>query len=501
MEAYQHEEHYDFSGGIQQAVGRVLTSDNEFPLCINGELETVGPVSKIGGYLQRGSTVNDGYNILGAIAGYKSDGTMKQIVFADNASDSDAYTYNTATDDWTAHHLSLSSGAKVETEYFLDGFFMVNFEDATRWNNYTQWYTTTNVTNAPKAKYIKLYAGRIYTAYVVDSGSTYTSRVIYSDLPSGSPYTISWNNSENYFDVDSDDKDVITGLGVNSNTLLIFKENSLYRYNTNTLYKVPGAPGTISQRSVKDLQGMTMYLHSSGIYMYDGSTSTLISRKIKNIINGISTKNFVNASAYTKGDHYYLYVGDVENPAKGISIDKCEIDFDVAKNGFMIRSLVDEPTVFFEYRDDRSSVTYDDATLTYNSSDTSYNGLISNEQRVFFGTTDGKVYQLDTGNSFNGTDIPFSLETKDYYLGYPALYKLFQKIHVFVDGVRAITVQYKLDDGDWKSLGKVKKTQSELIFPAGARGKRIKFRILESSSGDRFAFEGFDLYFSIEGLI
>ena len=403
-EPYVHQEFYDFSGGIQQAVGRILTSDNEFPLCINGELETVGPVSKIRGYQQRGSDVSTGYNILGAIAGYKSDGTMKQIAIADEGANSDAFTYNTINDTWTHHSLSLTSGAKAEIEYFLDGFFMVNFDDATRWNNYTQWYTTTNVTNAPKAKYIKLYGGRIYTAYVVDGGSTYPSRVIYSDLPAGTPYTIAWDNTTNYFDVDTDDKDVIKGLGLNSNTLLIFKENSLYRYNTNTLYKVPGAPGTVSQRSVKDLQGMTLYLHSTGIYMYDGSTSKLISRKIKDIIDGISTKNLTNACAYTKGDHYYVYVGDIDNTAKDIQIDKCLIDFDIAKNSLMLRSIEEEPTVFFTYRDDRSNITYNDATLTYNSADTTYNGLVSNQERIFFGTTDGEVHQQDTGNSFDGTD-------------------------------------------------------------------------------------------------
>lgn len=500
-EKYLHEAHFDFSGGMQQAVGRILTSDNEYPLLINGDLETVGPVFKTRGYTQRGSTVNAGYSILGMASGYKSDGTMKQFAVADDASSSDVYTYNPATNTWTPHILSLTTGAKAEFEYFLDGIFMVNFDDTTRFNNYTNWSVATNVTSAPKAKYIKLYNSRIYTAYVVDAGATYPSRVIYSDLPSGPPYTISWNNAENYFDVDSDDRDVIKGLAVNSNTLLVFKENALYRYNTNTLYKVPGAPGTVSQRSVQELQGFTIYLHSTGLWMYDGSVSKLISRKIKDVIDGISTINLANSCAYVKGDHYYVYVGDVNNTKAGLTIDNCLIDFDIAKNALTVRSLTYDPTVFSKYRDDRSGVTYNDTTVTYNSADTTYNGTVSAEDRVFFGTTDGAVYHQDTGNSFDGTDIPFLLETKDYYLGYPAIYKFFQKVHVFVDGVRAVTVQFKLDDGDWKTLGKVKNTQSELIFPAGARGKRIKFRIIESSSGDRFAFEGFDVYFNAETVV
>jgi len=94
------------------------------------------------------------------------------------------------------------------------------------------------------------------------------------------------------------------------------------------------------------------------------------------------------------------------------------------------------------------------------------------------------------------------IETKDYYLGYPALYKMLQKIHIFVNGGQgAITVQFKMDDEDWKTLGKVDKTQTELIFPAASRCNRVRFRILESSKGDRFSFEGFDIYFSAAGLI
>jgi hypothetical protein len=92
------------------------------------------------------------------------------------------------------------------------------------------------------------------------------------------------------------------------------------------------------------------------------------------------------------------------------------------------------------------------------------------------------------------------LETKDYYLGFPSLYKLFQKVQVFVDKVRACTIQFKVDDGNWETLGKVSKTQQELTFPAGTRGKRIKFRVTESSSGGRFTFEGLDIYFSPESL-
>ncbi|MCK9370274.1 hypothetical protein M0R04_10240 [Candidatus Dojkabacteria bacterium] len=487
---------------MQQSVGRIISADNEYPLLVNGELETVGPVVKVRGYALKGTQVLNNYQILGLTGGYKTDGTTKLIAVADGASNSDAYTYNPATNVWTPHQLSLSTGSKAEFEYFLDGFFMVNFTEATRFNDYAQWYTTTNVTSAPKAKYIKHYLSRLYLGYVVDGASTYGSRVIYSELPNdASPQTISWNNATNFIDVAIDDGDVIKGLSVNSNRLLIFKENSLYRYDTNTLYKVPGAPGTVSHRSIQELQGVTLYLNSSGIWLYDGSTSKLISRKIKEVIEGISTKNLSDSNSYTRGDHYYVYVGDVNNTSTGLTINKCLIDYDISKNACSVRSLAHNPTVFVSYRDARSAITYNDATLTYNNAETTYNGLIDSADRIFFGDDDGNVFQQDTTNSFSGTDISFTLETKDYYLGYPASFKLFQKVIVFVNGIKSCTIQFKLDDGDWKTLGKIKETQTELSFPSGSRGKRIKFRILESSSADRFVLEGLDIYCTPEGLI
>ena len=498
-ERYASEFHGDFSGAINQAVGRLVKAENEVDVIENGELEKIGPIYKTKGYVQRGSDVNTGYDVLGLCSAYKTDGTLKQIAVADGASESDAYTYNTSTDSWTPHHLSLTTGAKTEFEYFLDGFFMVNFEDATRFNDYTQWYTDTNVTSAAKAKYIKLYKSRIYLAYVVSNGTTYSSKVTYSNLPSGSPYTISWNDSVNNFDVDSDDADVIKGLAVNADRLLIFKENSLYRYDTNSLYKVPGCPGTISNRSIGNILGHTIYLHSTGLWRYDGTSSTLVSRKIKELIDGISTKNFANACHYVRGDHYYVYVGDVNNSVTGFTVDKCEIDYDVAKNVFTWKSLTKEPLIYSEFRDDRSNITYDDATITYNDANITYNGLVSSERRIYFGATDGAVYHKDTGGNYDGEDISFTVVTKDYYLNDPSIWKLLQHVIIYVSkGGKGITVQAKVDDKDWITLGRVDSEQKRLVFPDGTRCKRVKFRILEKSSGDRFAFEGIDIYYTPE---
>ena len=503
-ELFTNEQHYDFSAGVNRQVSRLMMADNECNWIENGELDKIGSIFKVRGYTQKGATVNTGYSILGMVNATKaSTGTRKQIVVCDGVASSDAYTYNPINGVWTPHNLSLTSGSKVEFESFLDGFFMVNFTEATRFNDLTQWSTTTNVTGAAKAKYIKQYLSRLYLGYVVTGGSTYPSKITYSDLPvtTVSPNTLSWNDTLNYFDVSPDDGDVIMGLGENANRLMIFKKNSLYRYDTNSLYKVSDCPGTVSHRSIANIQGWTLYLHSTGLWGYDGTTSQILSRNYKEIFEGISSRNLPLSSSLVIRDHYYLYVGDINNAKTGLKIGKCLLDYDIAKKALTWRSLEDNSVSWMVYPDDRSGITYDSATVTYDDANTPYDGLLTSNDNVYLGTDSGKVMQFDIGNDFNGTDIAFSVETKDYYLGYPAFWKLLQKVVVFTDyGGKALIVQAKCDDNDWITLGKITSTVNTLWFPSATKCQRVRFRLMESSSGDQFSFEGLDIYFTATGL-
>lgn len=479
-------------------------ADTEVNKAENAELIKIGSISKVKGYKQYGSAVNNNYNILGMMNAIKaSDGTLKQIVIADGASSSDAYTFDPITSSWTPHHLGLTTGSKAEFASFMNGFYMVNFTEATRFNDLASWSTATNVTGAAKAKFIKVYLGRVYLAYVVSSGTTYPSKVVYSDLPNGSPLQTTWNDTLNYFDVDTDNGDYITGLEVNSSRLLIFKQNSLYLYDTNTLQQVAGCPGTHSQRSVATLQGHTLYLHKSGIWDFSGGSSSLISRKIQEIVDGINIKNLPNSCAIVQGDHYYLFVGDITNTDTGLTISNCLIDYNIAFNAFTWRSLKDIPSCFVSFSTVTTGLTYDNSSLTYDDANTLYDGGAFESDSLYFGSSLGSVYNFNNGGVFNTSNISFTVETKDYWLGYPAFFKLLQKVIVFNDysGNGRLIIQARGDDRDWITLNNSNKDPLEYIFPKGFLCRRVRFRILESSSGKPFAFEALDAYFTAVGLI
>jgi len=492
----------DFSGGQNSNVSEMLKDNNELDLIRNGQLTKIGLIQKRLGYAtQRGSDVSTG-KILGAHSFYPYSGTIRQYAVADSASDSDVYTFNPATNSWTAHHLALTMGSKCEFATFLNLFFRVNYTEATASNDGTAWSTTTDVTNAPKARYIIPYLNRLYLGECKVGSSEYASRVYYSSLPDPSTSAITWDVSDtgNWFEVNPDDGDSIKGLGVNANRLLVFKENSLYRYDTNTLYEVPGCPGTVSQRTVKNIQGYTIYLHSSGVWAYDGSTSQLISRPMQQYIEGMNTLNLSEACAYVRGDHYYCFIGNVINSAEGINEENVLLDFDVSKKSWTFHNLNNVPTIFIDYKDDRSNVEYDSATVTYDSADTTYDGGIVNESRAFMGTNAGKVWQFLNGNNDAGTGIRFEVITKEIFLSNRDAIKNLYKLMVYTRKGTSLMVQYKIDSGQWISLGALNREFTDFRFPRGTRCRKIQLRFSEFTSAQQPTIEAFSIYYKEETL-
>jgi hypothetical protein len=74
-------------------------------------------------------------------------------------------------------------------------------------------------------------------------------------------------------------------------------------------------------------------------------------------------------------------------------------------------------------------------------------------------------------------------------------------MNVFVDKGQGVTIQARVDDGDWITLGKVDKEIKELNFPSGIRGKKIRFKITEISQTQTFSIEGLHLFYTVESLI
>ena len=419
--------------------------------------------------------------ILGLGSFQKSDGTNKQIAVANG----DAFVYNSANTTWEAQNQYLNVTAKAEFDTFLDYLFMVNYNDPTRTYSGSAWSNSTNVTSAPKAKYIKVFQTRVYLGYCNVSSTAYPSRVYYSSIPSAS--AITWNTTDDWFDVRTDDGDVLMGFGLNNNRLLCFKKNSLHRWDTYSLVQVRGSVGTTSQRSVCNVRDWTIFLHLDGFFAYDGVSSKLISNPIKPFIDGIPSANFSTAVAWREGNHYRCFVGNITNVAEDISLSNVVLDYDVSLNSWTIHTLQDVITCAAEY-------------------------IASDVRDVFVGTDSARFRKLEDGNSDTSgasslVAIPFEVETIEYYPGDPETLKSFPFMYVYASRGSGISVSHKVvgkpfDEAEnWIPAGQLRNRVTRIDLPLrDSEGRGITLKFSESSSVQPVTIEGFSLYYIRKGL-
>ena len=487
----------DLSGGAQMKVGDFLVGRDEFRRLVNFNLDTIGEITKVTGYSLRGNEVDGLSSILGASAFYYP-GNQKQIMVGDNGVSSEGYIFDPSTDTWTAQSLSLTSGAKAEFCSYLGGLFMVNYSDATRFYDGTTWSIETNVTSAPKARYITAMLDRVYLLNLEDNGS----KVQASSL-AAEDYTITWDTGAtgpNFLVSPKDGEDIMGG-GVNSYRLLIFKESTLWLYDLTNLIRVPGAPGTNSHRSIVNVGKHTLYFHKTGVYDLVGNDSVLVSRSVQEIIDGVQAGQLGDICAYNKGDHYVCYLGDIYNADTNLAIERCVIDYDVALRKWRIGSLAHSPLVFNTYRDDRSDLTYDEADYEYDYVDKNYDSLVSASDNVFFGDNSGVVYTLDNSQTYSGTTINAFFETPNYFPTGGTTEAIYRQVYVYTNS-RRLRLYYSIDDLVWLPLNKYEHKNGYIIyhFPPQTISNRIRFKGVDSSSGKKVAIKGWDIVYSPQPL-
>lgn len=438
--------------------------------------------------------------IMGMTHFYYTD-NQKFIVANDDTTKTDMLVFDPGPGTFTPQGLNLTKDYKFEFATYLDGLFCVNYADATMFYNGTTWSTSTNVTNAPKSKYIIPYGDKLYLLNIDVSGTKHPSRVAMSSLPDPDAYTITWDmgSTGNYFDIKPKDGDEIKGGAVNSNRLLIYKENSVWRYDTNTLVEISGLPGTNNHRSIQTLMGWTIHFHQSGIYGVNGSEYQKLSRDIQPIIDGVNSLSLDKLCSYVDGDNYCLYLGDISNTLENISIENCVVKLNMTSNIWTVETMQDVPTVFSQYRDDRADLTYDDETIEYDYYDKNYDATMSAKDYIFFGTEDGGVFKLnDEVNTQNTYKIRSYAETWNHYPN--GVHGLFQAhaLKFYMDNATRVKLAYSIDDEPWKPIIRYVSKPGYIYyqFKSGIIGNRIRFRISDNSTGERVKIYGIDVFYT-----
>lgn len=308
-----------------------------------------------------------------------------------------------------------------------------------------------------------------YTVARVDSNDQITTL---ETIPKQLTNATGWIGS-NWFEVDTEDGDFLTGLEENNDRLLVFKQDKLYRYDATSLKPVKGCPGTTSPASIKNVKDTyTIYFHGSsgnktGFYLYDGVSSKKISNALEKHILGIPSTSYSSIVAWTEGDLYRAYIGTITNSNFGISLTQAVWTYDITTNTQSIDPIGKTITCSGQVRE-------------------------SGGQNTYIGDSDNSVFLVgqDTAYDYDGGPINFEVITHPRYpLGSDSLAH-YTRCQVIARNARGMKIEYKLIDDQsgkvddrWYPLGEVEDDKTEFTFPIEHRiASGIQYRAAQSST-------------------
>lgn len=322
-----------------------------------------------------------------------------------------------------------------------------------------------------------------YTVQSVDSETQITLTETLVNTASNSTFWVGGN----YFDVRTNDGDTIQGLGENAAELLVYKRNSLHRYNirANTLYRVENALGTTSFRSILSLGGHTFSYHPlKGISRYRAGVTEVIGEPINDVLKGMATAKYTAVTSWSENDRYAcFYIGDT-TLRDGETVSECVVVFDTFTEHWTLRSY---PQAILG------------STFWYN----------AGVPQTYICDDSGEVYQTDSGYGYGTTALTFNVETNSTFPAGTDATIDFRSLRIYVEDIVDLAAQYRLiyrpmrDDGiwtndiTWKPLsGSIRGNKSEFQFPTGSRASGVELRLIESSTNKVSLIEKMTLYYA-----
>lgn len=306
----------------------------------------------------------------------------------------------------------------------------------------------------------------------------------------------------NFFDVEDDSGESITGLKELNDTLLIFKLNSIFGYDQVQLKQRQWNVGAYNHKVIKRIGEILYTFCPTGIYVTNGAESQLISKPVEKYLKAFhpvydSTVGRVveNTFAGTFENKYYLYLGDLT--VDGKSLTDVVLVYNTIKGNWTVQ-------------DGYTNITHFGSFKAFDSKVGDHNQI---KECLFAGDTGGKYFRLFERDYLDwespravhfgdiipnmitdnvGSAIQTIAETKWHNIGdEPTQLAKFDKISALSETGK-FQISYRLDKGDyqtdWISLGDFKGIQT--IKPKDNTGYRIAFKITSNERDILNMFNG-----------
>lgn len=342
---------FNFIDGVNTNVSPFLVKPTELTV-LNGAncSYKLGALLKDTGYFRVSTQIQANKSITGLFNFIQDDATQKMLATVDDSTSDDTQLfYKTEGGAWTEITTAETAwanfaGINVEMESFIGYCFFVGYGATDGFLPVlsltgTTTSTSTNVTNMPKAKFIKRYRDRLYVLNCQISSTSYPYRTYYSSVPSAG--AITWTQATDFFDIDFSDS--ITGAGVAFDRLVIFTKDKTYFYDQAQKKQVFEV-GCSNHRTIQEHSSYLIWCSTDGVWMSTSGQPQNVSGKIIDLIRGANPLNFFSALV---DEEYHLYLGDTS--ADGVSYTKVVATYNIPTNTWRWRELYSTMTIFAEY--------------------------------------------------------------------------------------------------------------------------------------------------------
>jgi hypothetical protein len=302
----------------------------------------------------------------------------------------------------------------------------------------------------PNGSIANLFKDRVYVAGVSPNYST-----VYFSATGNPEIWPTFNN----FDVNNNDGDRIIALEPIFDSLVIFKEFSIWEYQVDTknnpsvLRYITLDVGTTARRSIVNIGGIVYFFDRKGIYQFASRYPELISLKVQDFIDAVSDPYSV--VGFKEGVKYNLYIGTVTVDGKTYS--NCVLVYDTLQDTWKVRTLAHAMKCAGDFIGS------------------------DNVRSVYLGSAAGKSYKWAQGYSYDGTPIEVEYETGIMELGDPLTESASRQL-ITRTGDKpksSPTFHYSVDGRDWEEAGQARSPIDD--FSIADRGRDIRIRIHEVS--------------------
>lgn len=379
-------------------------------------------------------------------------------------------TINSISTTWDTY-----TNAMPDMENYLSRTFIVGYKSGTDFLpnatiNGTTFATSdgTNLTDMPQGKFVVRYRDLLYVLHAKVSSTVYPSRVYYSDEPAAG--AIAWTGlTTKFIEFGYDDGDSITG-GVEAlDRLVVFKTNSMWKYDESSVEQIADI-GCDSHRSIKKVNKILYWYNRDGFWRWRGGQPELISAKAQPFIDAMDQTTLTNVIAVPyNAFEYRAFIGTVT--VDGIIYNNAWFCWDTRREKCYIRCT---------YHIAKSACVY------------SENGV----RRAYFGNDDGFVFKfatkVDSIYSDDGNQIDSFFITKNLDYGAPEVKKIVNNMTVFTKYAAGMKVAVDVDNREEYNEANtqiIKKNIDELKFVAN--GNRYRYRFYQKGLGKSWQFEGF----------